>query len=79
MSFITANLDVAIRIYRDFPKRSQGTNCATFRECDTKLTTFVGMFIDLNESNSIGEEMSENHNSTFASDSSVAHGCTLNK
>ncbi len=78
MPFISANLDVAIRRYRDFTKSGQGTSCATFRECDTKLTTFV-MFIDLDESNSIGEEMCENHNSTFASDSSFAHGCTLNK
>ncbi len=31
MPFISAYLDVAIRIYRHFPKRSQGTNCATFR------------------------------------------------
>ncbi len=79
MPFRTANLDVAIRRYRDFSKSSQGPNCATFRECDTKLTTFVDMFIDLDESNFIGEEMCENHNSMLASDSSVAHGCTMNK
>ncbi len=55
MPFILANLDAAIRRYRDFSKRSQGTNCATCRECDTKLTTFVDMFTDLDESNSIGD------------------------
>ena len=64
--------------YCDFSKRIQGTNCATFRKCDTKLTTFVDD-IDLDESTSIGEEMSENHNSTFASGSSGAHDCALNK
>ncbi len=62
-----------------FSMRSQETNCVTFRECDTKITTFVDIFIDLDEFNSIGEEMCKNHNSTFASDSSVAHGCTLIK
>ncbi len=31
MPFISANLDVANRRYRDFSTRSQDTNCATFR------------------------------------------------
>ena len=31
MPFISANLDIAIRIYSNFSKRSQATNCATFR------------------------------------------------
>ncbi len=80
MPFISANLDVAIRRYHNFSKRSQGTNCATFCECDTHAT-YIDMFIDLDESNSIGEEMCENHKSTFTTDSSVAlaHGCTLIK
>ncbi len=47
-----------------------------FAESDIKLTTTLG-FIDLDESNSIGKEMYENHGFTFASDSTVIN--TLNK
>ena len=46
-----------------------------FTEGDTKLTTTLIVFIDLDEYNSIGEEICENHDFTFASDSLVAH-CT---
>ena len=44
-----------------------------FAECDAKLTAFVDrLYItDLDESNSISEEMCENRDIAFASDSIV--------
>ncbi len=63
MPFISAYLDVAIRGYCFFSKKKKKikiTIAPLFAECDTKFTTTLTGFIDLDESNSIFKDKCHN-------------------